>query len=69
MERLETAAGNVVTCQEIGMLTAQLLDCMRVGMLQNISDPDVIWDVLTEVTNAAHAQLQPLGYGIGWRMP
>ena len=69
MERLETAAGDIVTYWECGMLTAQLLNCMRVGMLQSLSDPDVIWDVLTEVTDAARIQLMPLGYGIGWRMP
>ena len=66
MARIETAACDVVTYREYGILTARLLDCMRVGMLQSISDPDIIWDVLTEVTDAAHAQLQPLGYGLTW---
>ena len=66
MARIERAAGDVVTYREFGMLTARLLDCMRIGMLQSISDPDVIWHVLTEVTDAAHAQLQPLGYGLTW---
>ena len=37
---------------------------MRLGMLQNISDPNVIWDVLTEVADAARTQLEPLGYGL-----
>jgi hypothetical protein len=66
MARIERAADDIVTYKEAGMLMAQLLDCMRLGMLQSISDPDVIWDVLTEVTDAAHAQLQPLGYGLTW---
>jgi hypothetical protein len=66
MARIERAADDVLTYQEFGMLTARLLDCMRIGMLQSISDPDVIWHVLTEVTDAAHAQLQPLGYGLTW---
>jgi hypothetical protein len=66
MARIERAANDVVTYREFGMLTARLLNCMRVGMLQSISDPSIIWGVLTEVTDAAHAQLQPLGYGLTW---
>ncbi len=66
MARIERAANDVVTYREFGVLTARLLNCMRVGMLQSISDPSIIWGVLTEVTDAAHAQLQPLGYGLTW---
>ncbi len=66
MARIERAAGDVVTYREFGMLTARLIDCMRIGMLQNISDPVIIWDVLTEVTDAARAQLAPLGFELTW---
>jgi hypothetical protein len=69
MGRLEAIADEVLSYREVSMITAQLIDCMRIGMLQNLDDPGIIWDVLSEVTDAARAQLEPLGYGIGWRMP
>jgi hypothetical protein len=69
MARLEMAAGNIVTYKECGEITAQLIDCMRIGMLQNISDPGIVWDVLSDVTSHANNQLAPLGYGISWRIP
>jgi hypothetical protein len=69
MGRLEAIADEVLSYREVGMITVQLIDCIRVGMLRNLDDPDIIWDVLSEVTDAARAQLKPLSFGIGWRMP
>jgi hypothetical protein len=39
---------------------------MRMGLLRNVDDPNILWDVLTEVTEAAQAQLAPLGFGLTW---
>jgi hypothetical protein len=69
MARLEAIADEVLSYREAGIITVQLIDCMRIGLLQNVDDPTIIWDVLSEVTEAARAQLEPLGFGIGWRMP
>jgi hypothetical protein len=46
-----------------------MLEAMKAGMLRNIDDPQVIADVLDEMTGHANRMLLPMGYGIAWRQP
>jgi hypothetical protein len=59
-------ADEVLSYREVGIITVQLIDCMHIGLLRNVDDPNIIWDVLSEVTEAAQAQLAPLGFGLTW---
>jgi hypothetical protein len=63
---IEAIADEVLSYREVGIIMVQLIDCMRIGMLQNVDDPNIIWDVLSEVAEAAQAQLAPLGFGLTW---
>ena len=69
MERLEMAAGNILTYQECGEITCQVIDCMRTGLVANLDDPDLIAEILDEMTTHANKLLEPTGLAIGWRMP
>src|SRR5688500_16210849 len=52
-------ADEVLSYREVGIITVELIDCMRIGLLQNVDDPKIIWDVLSAMSDAAQAQLAP----------
>ena len=69
MERVEMAAGDIVTYAETTQITAQALVFMCDAMVKNLNDPVLVTEILDEMTEHANRMLEPLGYGIDWRMP
>jgi hypothetical protein len=69
LHRVERQAEDIVSYYESGLITCQMLEAMKAGMLRNIDDPQAIVDVLDEMTGHANQMLKPLGLGIAWRMP
>jgi hypothetical protein len=46
-----------------------MLALFKDAMIRHCNDPRMVWETLTEMTGDATRTLEPLGYGIGWRMP
>jgi hypothetical protein len=67
--RVERQAENIVSYAECGLITCQMLEAMKAGMHNNIDDPGLIAEILDTMVGHANGMLEPLGYGMGWRMP
>jgi hypothetical protein len=68
--RVERQAENIVSYAECGLITCQMLEAMKAGMLKNLDDPGLVAGILDEMTGGhANRMLKPLGLGIAWRMP
>jgi hypothetical protein len=69
IRRVEELADNILTHRECAEITLALLGLFKAGMVKHLDDPVLLWELLNEMTGDASRTLEPLGYGIGWRMP
>ena len=68
MARLEVIADDLISYRECAEITLALLGLFKTAMVKQIDDPVLVWELLNEMTGDATRALEPLGYGIGWRM-
>ena len=69
MGRLEAIADDIVSYGECAEITLALLGLFKDALIRHGDDPRIVWEALTEMTGDTTRALEPLGYGIGWRMP
>jgi hypothetical protein len=69
VSRIEKKTADLVSYREAAEISAQGLGFMRDAMVKNLDDPSLVAEILNEMTGHANRMLEPLGYGIGWRMP
>ena len=69
VSRIEKQTDNFVSYREYAELALALLGLFKTAMVKQIDDPVLVWELLNEMTGDATRALEPLGYGIGWRMP
>ena len=69
LRRVERQAEDIVSYAECGTITCQMLEAMKVGMINHIDDPALIAEILDTMTGHANGMLVPYGLGIAWRMP
>ena len=67
--RIEKQTDNFVSHRESAELGLALLGLFKAAMVKHCDDPRLVWELLNEMTGDATRALEPLGYGIGWRMP
>jgi hypothetical protein len=46
-----------------------MLGMFKAAMVKHIDDPALVWEMLSEMTTDATRALEPLDYGVAWRIP
>ncbi len=69
VSRIEKQTDDLVSYRECAEITGQGLGFMRDALVANLDDPSLVVEILNEMTGHANRMLEPLGYGLGWRMP